>query len=168
MPRRGSRTRRGLVIPPGMILAPGRGTPTQLWRPGLGGSGMALRPRPPVGLYRGRARTVLTGGTGQAKVSAATARVQLGPQGLGTVWYPQAAAIATTSGAADSSTCTIYVGTQAILSQIAGQSYLGGGDSIGLASPPLTPGQFLIAVWTTAVNNDTASLVIYGEQEVLT
>lgn len=168
MTRGASRTRRGLIIPAGMVLAPGRGQPTGLWRPGWNGSGMPLAPRPPVGLYRGRARTVLTNGTGQAKVSGGTARVQLGPQGLGTVWYPQAAAIATTSGAADSSTCTIYLGTQAVLSQIAGQSYTGGGDSIGLASPPLGPGQFLIAVWTTAVNGDIASLVLYGEQEVLT
>jgi hypothetical protein len=129
---------------------------------------MALRPRPPVGQYRQQVRTALTNGTGQATVAAGTATIRLGPQGLGTIWYPQAAAIATTSGAVDASTCTIYLGAQAVLPQIVGQSYAGGGDSIGLTSPPLTPGQFLIAVWVSAHNTDQATLVIYGDQVVLT
>lgn len=157
----------GVRIPSGMHLAPGRGTPTQLWRPGLAGSGQSLARRPPVALYQNRVRTVLTNGIGQAIVAAATATVRIGPQGLGTVWYPQAATIATTTGAADSSTCTIYLGAQAVLSQIVGQSYAGGGDTIGLSSPPLGPGEFLIAVWTTAHNGDRANLTIYGDQEVL-
>lgn len=166
MPRL-ARVRAGLILPAGLHPAPGRGVPTDLWRPGLAGSGMPLRPRPPVALYRRRIRTSLTNGTGQATVAAATATVRLGPQGLGTVWYPQAATIATSSGASDSSTCTIYLGAQAVLPQIVGQSYLGGGDSVGLTSPPLTPGLFLIAVWVSAHNGDQATLVIYGEQEVL-
>lgn len=166
MPRL-ARVRAGLILPQGLTLAPGRGGPTQSWRPGLNGSGMPLRARPPVALYRHRIRTTLTNGTGQATVAGATATVRLGPQGLGTIWYPQAATIATTSGAADASTCTIYLGAQAVLPQIVGQSYAGGGDSIGLTSPPLTPGLFLIAVWVSAHNGDQATLVIYGDQEVL-
>jgi hypothetical protein len=162
-----ARIRAGLVLPPGLTTAPGRGVPTDLWRPGLAGSGMPLRPRPPVALYRRRVRTTLTNGTGQATVTGGTATVRLGPQGLGTVWYPQAATIATTSGAADASTCTIYLGAQAVLPQIVGQSYAGGGDSVGLSSPPLTPGLFLIAVWVSAHSGDQATLVIYGDQEVL-
>jgi hypothetical protein len=146
--------------------AAGRGTPTQLWRPGLGGSGMALRARPPVTAYRGRARTPITGGTGQAKITAKTATIRLGPQGLGTVWYPQSAALGTDQGAADFSTCTIYLGAQAILSLIVGQSYAGGGDAIGLSAPPLTPGQFLTAVWVSSTGT-IANLVIYGDQDVL-
>jgi hypothetical protein len=96
------------------------------------------------------------------------AQVTLGPQGVGTVWYPQQAAIATTTGAVDASTCTLFVGPLALLTQIGSQSYAGGGDSIGLAIAALYPGSFLVAKWSGGVVGDLAAFTVYGLQDVLT
>jgi hypothetical protein len=104
---------------------------------------------------------------GYAVVVGGTATVTLGPQGVGGVWYPQSVGIATTTGAADSSTCALYVGPLSALSQIGSQSYAGGGDSIGLAVPTLYPGSFLVAVWSGAHNGDQAALTVYGQQDTL-
>ena len=118
--------------------------------------------------YARRVRSPLTGGYGTATVSASgAATVTLGPQGTGTVWYPQQCAIGTTTGANDASTCQLYLGPLSQLQLISGTSYAGGGDSIGLGVPPITPGYFIVAVWSNAVNGDLASLAIYGTQDAL-
>lgn len=134
------------------------GAPVPLRRPGT----------IPVQAYGQTRRTPLTGGYGAVLVAAdGTATVSVGPQGLGTVWYPQSAAIATTLGAADTSTCTLYLGPLGLETQIGGQSYAGGGDSIGVAVPPLWPGYFLWAVWAGATAGNLASLAVYGEMDSL-
>lgn len=122
----------------------------------------------PIGQYTGRERTPIANGYGVATVKNNTATVSVGPQGLGTVWYPQNAAIGTTTGANDASTCQLYLGPLSQLQLISGTSYAGGGDSIGLGVPPITPGYFIVAVWSGAVNGDLASLAIYGTQDALT
>lgn len=122
----------------------------------------------PVEAYTLHRHIPLTGGTGAAKVASdGSATITLGPQGVGTVWYPQSVAIATTTGAADTSTCTVYVGPLSLLSQIGAQSYAGGGDMIGLPVPPLFPGYFIVAVWAGAVSGDQATAAIYGEMDAL-
>ena len=129
----------------------------------------------PQGMYQGQQQTLITGGYAAVTVTAAgTAIAKVGPQGVGTVWYPQAAAISTTTGANDASTCALYLsplenGAAVVPStQIGGQSYAGGGDTIGLAVPPMWAGYFIVAVWTGAVSGDLASLAVYGTQQVLT
>ena len=113
-------------------------------------------------------RTPIAGGYGALVVpSSGTVTVMVGPQGVGTVWYPQSAAIATTTGANDNSTCALYLGPKGLQTQIGGQSYAGGGDSIGLAVPPMWPGYFIWAVWTGAKAGDLASLAVYGQQDSL-
>lgn len=164
MPARRVRLPVGLHLP-----VAGRGIPTQLWRPGLNGSGMQLRDRPSIGAYRRRETVPITGATGQATFSAGgAATVTTGPQGLGTIWYPQACTVSTSVGATDPATVTIYLGPQAVLTLVVGQSYAGGGDTVGLSSPPLAPGQFLTAVWAGGTSGAKASLIVYGEQSVLT
>jgi hypothetical protein len=127
----------------------------------------------PQNAYTGQQQTVITGGYAASVVPASgTVTLRVGPQGVGTVWYPQAAAISTTTGAADASTCALYLtplenGSQVPATQIGGQSYAGGGDSIGLAVPPMWAGYFIVAVWTGAVSGDLASLAVYGTQQVL-
>ena len=128
----------------------------------------------PQGAYTGSQQTLITGGYAAVTVKAdGTATAKVGPQGVGTVWYPQAAAISTTTGANDASTCALYLtplenGAQVPATQIGGQSYAGGGDSIGLAVPPMWAGYFIVAVWSGAVSGDLASLAVYGTQQVLT
>lgn len=121
----------------------------------------------PMQDYATPRRTPIAGGYGSAIVAAGTATVKVGPMGVGTVWYPQAAAIATTTGANDASTCALYLGPLGLQTLIGGQSYAGGGDTIGLAVPPLWNGYFIWAVWSNAVNGDLATLTIYGEQDSL-
>jgi hypothetical protein len=128
----------------------------------------------PQSAYTGRQQTVITGGYAAAVVPASgSVTVRVGPMGTGTVWYPQAAAISTTTGASDASTCALYLtplenGSQVPATQIGGQSYAGGGDTIGLAVPPMWPGYFIVAVWTGATPGDLAALAVYGTQQVLT
>jgi len=122
----------------------------------------------PQEFYTGRQRTLITGGYGSTVVAAnGTATVTVGPQGVGTVWYPQQWAIATTSGAADTSTCTIYHGPIGLQTLIIGQSYAGGGDSGGMAVPPMWPGYFVVAVWAGGKSGDLASLTVYGQMDAL-
>lgn len=121
----------------------------------------------PLHLYTSRVRTPIDDGTGQVIVSGGVATVQVGPSGLGVRWYPVQGIIATTSGAADASTCTIYKGVIAASTQIGGQSYAGGGDTFGLAGLDLQAGEFLIAVWAGAKNGDIATLRILGVRSSL-
>jgi hypothetical protein len=128
----------------------------------------------PPGRYQASQATVITGGYA-AKIVPASGIVTIycGPQGLGMTWYPQAVAISTTTGANDSSTCALYLSplengtTLAPSTQIGGQSYAGGGDTIGLAVPPLWAGLFIVAQWTGATVGDLAALQVYGQQRAL-
>jgi len=123
----------------------------------------------PIQAYVNRQQTPIPNGYNTGSISASgTATVKVGPQGVGTVWYPQNAAIGTTTGANDASTCQLYVGPLGALQLINGTSYAGGGDSIGLGVPPLTPGYFIVAVWSGGKSGDVASLAVYGTQSVLT
>ena len=136
----------------------------------------ALHPAVPLGTprtipvqdYSRSVRSPIAGGYGSGIVPAnGIVTVKVGPMGLGTIWYPQAWAIATTTGAADTSTCALYVGPLGLQTQIGGQSYAGGGDSGGLAVPPLWPGYFIWAVWAGATKGDLATLTVYGEMDSL-
>ena len=110
----------------------------------------------------------LTGGQGQAVVSAGgTARVSVGPQGLGTVWYPSQCVVSTSTGANDVSTCAVYLGSQALQNLQGGQSYAGGGDTIGLSVTSMTPGDLLIAIWESAVPGATAAINVQGTMDAL-
>jgi hypothetical protein len=123
---------------------------------------------PPVSAYGVRVRTPIPGYVGQAFVSGSGgATVQLGPTGYGVRWYPYQAKIATSSGAADTSTCTLYLGVISSGTQIGGQSYAGGGDVIGLAGDMLQPGEFIIAVWAGAKPGDLATLRLSGDQDAI-
>lgn len=121
----------------------------------------------PMEEYTGHVRTPIANGYGAAIVAGGTATVTVGPQGVGTKWYPQNAAISTTTGANDTSTCTLFLAPASQPQLIIGQSYAGGGDSVGLGVPPLVAGYFIIAVWKGAHNGDLATLAVYGTQDAL-
>lgn len=112
-------------------------------------------------------QTFSTPGTFTWTDPAATASIQVGPQGLGTVWYPQSAAIATSVGANDNSTVQLYYGPLSLLSLVSGTSYAGGGDMVGLPVPPLSPGYFIVAVWSGGTPGSLATLAVYGTQTAL-
>lgn len=110
----------------------------------------------------------LTGGQGQAVVNGAgVAQVSVGPQGLGTTWYPSQCVVSTSTGANDVSTCAVYLGSQALQNLQGGQSYAGGGDTIGLSVTSMTPGDLLIAVWESAVPGAIAAVNVQGTMDAL-
>jgi len=110
----------------------------------------------------------LTGGQAPGVIGAGGgATVSIGPAGLGTVWYPQVANISTSVGANDGATCTIYLGAQGVPNLFQGQSYAGGGDSLGLPVSMMRPGQLLIAVWSGSIPGATCAINIVGTMDVL-
>ena len=139
------------------------------WRPGYAGSGMQRTRQVPIGAYSQRVTGIqLNGGQAQSKVSAAgTATASIGPAGLGTIWYPAQATISTTTGAADNSTCQIYLGAQGVPNLLVGQSYAAGGDTVALAVPAMAVGQLLIAVWSGGNSGDLATINILGTMDAL-
>lgn len=141
------------------------------WAPGWQGTGMRpIRRTAPV-LYR-RALTglPLTGGQGQAVISGGgAATVTVGPQGLGNIWYPAQISASTTSGIAgnDASTCNIYLGSQGVPVTLLG-TLLPGTGVLGLAVPSMSPGQYLIAVWSGGNPGDVAAVNVVGTMDALT
>lgn len=135
--------------------------------PNTGGQSRRIT-SPPMTRYSQTVRVPIANGTGQATVAGGTATVQVGPAGLGTRWYPVQAAITTTTGALDTSTCSLYLGVISTATQIGATSYAGGGDTFGLAGMMLQPGEFLIAVWANAHNGDHATFRVTGDMEALT
>lgn len=124
-------------------------------------------PVTPLAEFNQIVRVAIAGdGVAQTIVAASgVATLPIGPQGLGTRWYPQQVTIATQSGANDPSTCALYLNSTAF--PPIGQSYAGGGDSIGLAVPPMEPGDLLIAVWTGATPGNWASITVIGSKDAL-
>lgn len=124
------------------------------------------RPRSPsVRIYQTQAESQIGGyGVGQTSVSGSgAATVQVGPSGLGTLWYPQQAVISTTSGVNDSSTCIAYLGPPgAVPANILFQSLSAGADVQGIAIPVLQPGDVITCVWSGGHPGDLATLRIMG------
>jgi len=106
-------------------------------------------------------------GTTGSGVSGATA-VSVGPQGLGTIWYPAQVVVSTTSSLAgtDNSVCNVYLGSGAVPNTLLGTVV--GGGLLGVAVPPLAPGQTLIAQWTGGNPGDVASINVIGTMDALT
>jgi hypothetical protein len=110
----------------------------------------------------------LNGGQAQITVNGSgAATLKVGPQGLGVTWYPSSVIISTSTGAADSSTAACYIGAIAAQNLQGGQSYAGGGDTIGLSVVSMSPGDLLIVVWAGAVPGATAVMNVVGTQDVL-
>jgi hypothetical protein len=139
------------------------------WLPSIGFRKIVPAARPAQSMYT-TTRTAPIGGNGYAQSvvnASGIATVRIGPAGVGTRWYPQQITLATTSGTADTSTCVGYLGPVATLSQVIFTSYSGGGDVIGLAIPTMQPGDLLTCVWSGGKPGDHATLVIVGDQDIL-
>lgn len=135
-------------------------------------------PRPvtvPMNAYARHKQTLIAGGYATALVDAnGNATAFCGPMSVGTIWYPQAVAISTTTGANDLSTAALYLSPQVNIAdspvpstQIGGQSYAGGGDTVGFSAPPMWQGYFIFVVWQGATPGDTAAMQVYGNQTEL-
>lgn len=129
------------------------GTP---WRP----------PRVPQESFQVPVRTLIQAGTGQQIVSGSgKAIVVLGPQGVGTRWYPSQIQVATSTGPTDGSTVVLYRDFIDAKQEI-GQTLQGGGDTLGFTHD-MQPGNLIYAVWTGANPGDLATLTVHGDQLAL-
>jgi|HubBroStandDraft_1064217.scaffolds.fasta_scaffold10549_9 hypothetical protein len=149
-----------------------RGTSTLAWIPGWRGTGARPIDATPIGRYQSKITGVpLTGGQVLATVPASgKLTLSVGPQGLGTVWYPVQVTLTTSTGQAsalgDSSTANAYLGP-AVSQNTAVGSVFGGNGVLALAIPDMTPGQTLLATWSGANPGDTAAINIIGTMDAL-
>lgn len=156
----------------GQVFHPQRGgyRSSQLaWMPGWRGTGMQPIVAVPVTRYRGKITGVpLTGGQalGSVPVSGALT-LQVGPQGLGTIWYPVQVTISTTTGALDTSIALVYLGPSQTPATLVGTVYSGNG-TVALAIPDMSPGQTLIVAWTGGTSGDIAAANVIGTMDALT
>lgn len=98
-----------------------------------------------------------------------TASVQLGPSGLGNVWFPAQVTLSTTTGITtglDTSIANLYLGPVVNATTLLGTVY-GGNGVVAAALPDIQPGQFLIAQWTGATPGDVASMNVSGIMNAL-
>jgi hypothetical protein len=126
-------------------------------------------PRLPLEAYTRRLSQIpLTGGQAQGIIpGSGMLTLSLGPQGLGTVWYPVQVTLSTTTGPLDTSTALVYLGPLVTPATLVATLYSGTGTA-ALAIPPMSPGQFLVTVWTGAHPGDTAAVNIIGAMDALT
>ncbi len=122
----------------------------------------------PVRMFGRLERKAISDGTAQATVNGAgTATVRVGPVHWGETWYPASADIATTSGVDDSSTCAFYLGVISAATQIGGQSYAGGGDTMAWSARPVQFGEQVYAVWSGGNPGDIATMRVTGDADVI-
>ena len=129
------------------------------------------RPRSPdVMQYQAQAQSQIGGyGVGSSVVNGAgVAIVQVGPSGLGTLWFPQQAVLSTMTGVTDSSTAIGYLGPPGeVQANILFQSYQAGADTQGVAIPVMQPGDFISVVWSGGHPGDQATVRIIGSLQAL-
>lgn len=128
-----------------------------------------FRPPLPIGLYQGIvSRVPLNDGQAQGIVPASgSITLAIGPSGIGTVWYPAAVTVSTTSGVNDPSVCNIYAGPTTLQTPttLLGGGLPGGAGVLAAAVPPLPVGWVLTAVWTGAKPGDVAAVNITGSKD---
>lgn len=92
--------------------------------------------------------------------------LQVGPQGLGTTWYPASITVSTSTGALDTSTAMVYLGPAVTPATLQATIYSGNGTA-ALAIPAMQPGQVLIVTWSNGHPGDIAALNVTGTMDAL-
>jgi hypothetical protein len=153
----------------GQAFHPQRLPSNQLaWRPGWRGTGQQPITPIPITRYRGKITGVpLTGGQAQGVIAGTVLSLSIGPQGLGTVWYPVQVTLSTATGPLDTSTALVYLGPLTTPATLVGTVYSGNG-TVALAIPSMSPGQYLVIAWTGAHNGDIAAANVIGTMDALT
>jgi hypothetical protein len=122
----------------------------------------------PIGAYVSQVtRVPLNDGQAQSIVpGSGSLTLTVGPSGLGTVWYPAAVTVFTTTGILDTSSCSIYAGPAGLQvpTTLLG-TVSGGGSVLAMGLPPLPVGWYLTAVWSGAVPGDLAAINITGSKD---
>lgn len=139
---------------------------------GAAGAPRVRRPiAPAVPGFTGTIRQVpLNEAQGQTTIDGnGNGTVALGPQGMGTVWYPAAVTVSTTSGINDASVCNIYAGPAGILTPttLLGTLPSGGAGVLSMGLPPLPVGWQLTAVWSGGSPGDVAAVNVTGSKDAM-
>jgi hypothetical protein len=95
-----------------------------------------------------------------------TAILAIGPQGVGTRWYPSEVQLSTSTGPTDQSMCVLYRNFIAATQEV-GQTAQGGLDTVAFTRD-MQPGDILYAVWHRANPGDLATITVHGDQLALT
>jgi hypothetical protein len=95
-----------------------------------------------------------------------TAILTVGPQGVGTRWYPSQVQVATSSGPPDQSQCILYRGFIDPKQEV-GVTQQGGGDTLAFTHD-MQPGDLLYAAWARANPGDLVTITVHGDQLALT
>lgn len=122
----------------------------------------------PIGAYSQRLDGLpLVGGQILTTLSGSgAARGQVGPTGLGTVWYPASVSIDTSVTPFDTSTVNVYVGPSLVPTTLVG-TLIGGSGVVALALPSLSPGLLIIVDWTGGTAGSTVSANVIGTMSAL-
>lgn len=123
----------------------------------------------PIEQFGGRHQGIpINDGQGQTTVASnGSATVQLGPQGIGTVWYPAAVTVYTTSGLNDTSVANVYAGPAGYLAPttLLGTIPTGGAGVLAAAVPPMPVGWYLTVTWTGGKQGDIAAVNVTGSKD---
>lgn len=132
---------------------------------------MRRPPIPPATGYTGTIRQVpLTEAQGQTTIDAnGNGVVSLGPQGMGTVWYPASVTVSTSTGVDDASVANVYAGPAGILTPttLLGTIPSGGAGVLAVAIPPLPVGWQLAVVWSGGNTGDVAAVNVTGSKDAM-
>jgi hypothetical protein len=96
--------------------------------------------------------------------SSGLATCQLGPAGLGNLWFPTQVTLSTTTGITtglDTSVANLYLGPSGVATTLLGTVF-GGNGIVAAALPNIQPGLYLIAQWSAGINGDQATMNIQG------
>jgi hypothetical protein len=109
---------------------------------------------------------VVSGITTSAAASASSglATCQLGPAGLGNLWFPTQVTLSTTTGITtglDTSVANLYLGPAGVATTLLGTVF-GGNGIVAAALPNIQPGLYLIAQWVNGINGDQATMNVQG------
>lgn len=123
----------------------------------------------PIGAYTQRITGVpLTDGQAQGAMSGAGAiTLSVGPQGLGTIWYPAQLTISTGVGVLDTAVALAYYGIGGVPVNLVG-TVVSGNGTIALALPPMQAGELIIVTWTGGTAGEVAAMNIIGTMDALT
>jgi hypothetical protein len=109
----------------------------------------------------------LTGGQASGIAPAGgNLTLNVGPQGLGTNWYPASVTLSASAGPLDTSTASVFLGVGGVPTTNVGTVFPGNGV-LALAVPPLQPGDFIIVQWTGATPGEVLAMNIIGTQDAL-
>lgn len=120
----------------------------------------------PMEAFAHQVRAPIGTGTAQGLVANdGSAVLAVGPQGVGTRWYPSQVLVSTSSGPSDQSEARVYRDLIDPKQEV-GQTQQGGGEVLAFTHD-MQPGNLLYVVWARANPGDLVTVTVHGDQLTL-